>query len=241
MEKAVKDIAIIIAGGVGSRMGQDIPKQFINVYDKPIVIYTMECFQKHPEIDAIIVVCLEGWQEILKAYAKQFNITKLVSIVPGGNTGFESIRNGVKEAKKLFSDDDIVLIHDGIRPNLDAEIISSNIAVCREKGNATVAINCMEAMMITEDKLMSNEQINRDKLLRTQTPQTFKLGDIYELHQEAVKKGVVNTVASCTLMVELGRTVYFSPGSEKNLKLTTTDDIDIFKALLNAKRADWIK
>lgn len=236
-----KNIAVIIAGGVGNRMGQDIPKQFLNVYDKPVIVYTMECFQRHPDIDGIIVVCLEGWKDVLRAYANQFNITKLVSVINGGNSGFESIRNGIYEAKKLYFDNDVILIHDAIRPNLSSDIISSNIVVCREKGNAITVVPCQEAMLYTEDKISSSKSIDRSSLLRTQTPQAFFIKDLYALHQEAIEKGITNSIASCTLMVELGKTVYFSPGSEKNIKLTTPDDIEIFKALLNSERDMWLK
>ena len=126
----MKKIAIIIAGGSGKRMGQDIPKQFLNINDKPVIVYTMEAFQKHPNIDAIIVVCIKGWEEILKAYAKQFNITKLVDVVEGGDCGQASIKNGLMRAKQSYSEDDIVLIHDAIRPMVSEEIISDNIAKC---------------------------------------------------------------------------------------------------------------
>ena len=139
----MKNIALIIAGGVGARMHQDIPKQFINVKDKPVIMYTLEAFQKHPYIDAIEVVCLDGWHDILRAYSKQFGITKLENIVSGGETGLQSIRNGLNDiAKKYTSDDDIVLIHDAIRPMVSQDIISDNIRVCREYGNAITVIPC---------------------------------------------------------------------------------------------------
>ena len=129
------NIALIIAGGVGARMGQDIPKQFINVNDRPVIIYTLEAFQKHPEIDAIEVVCLDGWHDVLKAYAKQFGIAKLENIVSGGLNGQDSIRNGLLDIYKRYnSDDDVVLIHDAIRPMLLPEIITDNIKICREYG-----------------------------------------------------------------------------------------------------------
>lgn len=239
--KDVKKIALLTASGVGSRMGQDIPKQFINVYDKPVIVYTMECFQRHPEIDAIVVVCLKGWENVLTAYAKQFNITKLVSIVNGGQTGFESIIKGTKEVKRLFSDEDIILVHDGIRPNLSSDIISNNLAVCEKHGNAIVSIPCREAMIYSENKEYGTKEINRDNLVRTQTPHSFKLGELFEMQEEALKKGITNTVAMVTLLTDLGKTAYFSPGSEKNIKLTTPDDIEIFKALLKSERDDWIK
>ena len=235
------NIALIIAGGAGNRMHQDIPKQFITVNEKPVIIYTLEAFEKHPEIDAIAAVCIEGWEQVLQAYAKQFNITKLQHVIPGGQNGQDSIRNGVMVLEKHFASDDFVLIHDAIRPMVCAEIISDNIRVARTYGNAITVIPCAEAMMQTEDGSVSVGSYPRDKLKRTQTPQAFKLGDICDLHRRALKAGITNSVASCTLKIEMGEQVYFSTGSEKNIKLTTVDDIDIFKALLAAKRADWLK
>ena len=235
------NIALVIAGGVGARMGQDIPKQFINVYDKPVIIYTLEAFQKHKDIDAIEVVCLDGWHEVLRAYAKQFGIAKLENIVSGGKNGQDSIRNGLYDIYKRYNDkDDIVLIHDAIRPMLDQEVISDNIKVCRQYGNAITVVPCTAAMLKTFDSLSTTEQVARDNLKITQTPQAFFVEDIVDAHQEALSKGITNSVASCTMYIELGRKLYMSKGSEKNLKLTTTEDIEIFKALLNAKKDEWI-
>ena len=235
------NIGLLIAGGSGNRMHQDIPKQFLTVNEKPVIVYTLEAFQNHPEIDAIAVVCIEGWDQVLWAYAKQFNITKLQYVVPGGKKGQDSIRNGVYELEKHFAPEDIVLIHDAIRPMVSAEIISDNIRVAREKGNAITVIPCAEAMMQTEDGEVSVGSYPRDRLKRTQTPQAFHIGDICDLHRRALEAGITNSVASCTLMIEMGEQVYFSSGSEKNIKLTTVEDIDIFKALLVAKRSDWLK
>lgn len=234
------NIALIIAGGIGNRMHQEIPKQFININDKPIIVYTLEAFQAHPNIDGIEVVCLDGWHEILRAYCRQFNISKLENIVSGGTNGQESIKHGLDDLAQRHSLDDIVLIHDAIRPMVSAEIISDNIHVCMENGNAITVIPCAEAMLKTKDTLSAREQVNRDDLKRTQTPQAFRLGDILKAHNEALAKGIINSIASCTLYVELGKTVYFSLGSEKNIKLTTTDDLDIFKALLKSKRSEWL-
>ena len=185
----MKNIALIIAGGVGARMGQDIPKQFINVYDKPVLVYTMEAFQKHPDIDGIEVVCLEGWHEILKAYARQFGIAKLEGVVNGGKNGQDSIRNGLLDIQSRHPEDDtIVLVHDAIRPMLSQEIISENIRVCREKGNAITVVPCTAAMLKTYDSECSEEQVPRDNLKITQTPQTFFLNEIVETHKEALEK-----------------------------------------------------
>ena len=232
---------MLIAGGSGNRMRQDIPKQFLTVNDRPVIVYTLEAFERHPEIDAIAVVCIEGWEQVLWAYAKQFKITKLQFVVSGGKNGQDSIRNGVMELEKHFEPDDLVLIHDAIRPMVSAEIISDNIRVAREYGNATAAIPCAEAMLQTENGVVSAGLYPRDRLKRTQTPQAFRIGDICNLHRRALEAGITNSVASCTLKIEMGEQVYFSSGSEKNIKLTTVEDIDIFKALLAAKRSDWLK
>lgn len=237
----MKKIGLLIAGGSGNRMRQDIPKQFLTVNEKPVIVYTLEAFQNHPEIDVICVVCSEGWETVLRAYAKQFNITKLQYVVKGGKNGQDSIRNGVYELEKYFNKDDIVLIHDAIRPMVSAEIISDCIVKTKQYGNAISVIPCAEAMMQTEDGIISTGSYNRDNLKRTQTPQGFSIGKICDLHRRALEEGITNSVASCTLMIEMGEQVYFSAGSEKNIKLTTVEDLDIFKALLAAKRADWLK
>lgn len=237
----MKNIVLIIAGGVGARMGQDIPKQFINVYDKPVIVYTLEAFQKHPSIDAIEVVCLDGWHDVLWAYAKQFGIAKLENIVSGGKNGQDSIRNGLYDiASRHNGSDDIVLVHDAIRPMVSNDIISDNIRVCRQYGNAITVVPCTAAMLKTFDSLSTEEQVPRDNLKITQTPQAFFLQDIIAAHKEALEKGITNSVASCTMYIELGRKLYMSTGSEKNLKLTTAEDIEIFKALLNAKKDVWM-
>lgn len=235
------NIALIIAGGVGNRMGQDIPKQFLTVNEKPVIIYTLEAFQSHPQIDSIAIVCLQGWETVLQSYANQFNITKLKYIIPGGDCGQASIRNGVFELEKHFNENDIVLIHDAIRPMVSQEIITDCIDKTKEYGNAITCIPCAEAMLQTEDAKKSCGSYPRDRLKRTQTPQGFKIGDICKLHRDALEAGITNSVASCTLMIEMGKQVYFSNGSEKNIKLTTVEDIDIFKALLASKRAEWLK
>ena len=219
------NIALLIAGGAGTRMKQDIPKQFLTVNEKPVIVYTLEAFQKHVEIDVIAVVCLEGWEHIF----------------PGGDCGQASIRNGIYALEKEYEKDDIILIHDANRPMVSADIILDCIVKTKQFGNAIPVIPCAEAMLETEDGMVSTGSYPREKLKRTQTPHGFKLGDICQLHREAEKAGITNSVASCTLMIELGKQVHFSMGSEKNIKITTVDDVDIFKALLLAKRSEWLK
>ena len=237
----MRNIALIIAGGVGARMNQDIPKQFINVYDKPIIVYTMEAFQRHPLITGIEIVCLDDWQGALKAYAKQFGIAKLEGIVSGGKNGQDSIRNGLYDIASRYDDENtVVLVHDAIRPMVSEEIITDNIRICREYGNAITVVPCTAAMLKTYDSISTTEQVPRDHLKITQTPQAFFLKDLVAAHKEALSKGITNSVASCTMYIELGKKLYMSKGSEKNLKITNAEDIEIFKALLNAHKEVWM-
>jgi 2-C-methyl-D-erythritol 4-phosphate cytidylyltransferase len=228
------NIALIIAGGTGKRTQQEIPKQFINVYDKPILIYTLEGFQDHHDIDAIEIVCLAGWHEVLAAYARQFRITKLKWIIDGGETGQESIRNGVFNLHEKADPDDIIIIHDGIRPLIDKSVVSDCIAVCKQKGNAVTSLPYNEQIFKTSDGLTTKEYIPRETLRRVQTPQAYKLGDVYRAYKKAFEEkiGIYGSSYTNTMMVELGYTLHFSTGSDKNVKVTTIDDIELFKAYL---------
>lgn len=231
--------AVIIAGGVGSRMHLDIPKQFVNVYDKPIIIYTLEAFQKSPIIDGIVVVCIESWIPVLNAYAKQFSITKLIKVVPGGNTGQESIRNGVYSLDDVCSPNDIVIIHDGIRPMVEESVLEDCVMVCQQKGNAVSSMPYNEQIFLKNENnnLSTNKYIKRETIMRVSTPQAYhfkKLRDSYE-YAFNNKIGIYGSSYTNTMMADLGETLYFSAGSERNLKLTTPEDIYIFKALLKLK------
>ena len=236
-------VALLTAAGMGTRMGQNIPKQFMHVENKPLIIHTMEAFQRHPSIDAIVVVTIPAWTDVLKAYAAQFNITKLKLVVPGGATGQESIHNGLMAIKEEMTEDDtIVMIHDGNRCLVSSEIISDSLATFKAHGSAVAAIPCVEAVFRSSDNgLSSTLSIPREQLFRTQTPHTYTLEKLLWAHEEAQKRNITNTAASCTLMQQLGETVYFSKGSEENLKITTVDDMMIFKALLHTKKDSWLK
>ena len=228
-------VALLTAAGVGSRMGLDIPKQFLHVNNKPLIIYTLEAFQNHPGIDEIVVVTLTNWMDILKAYAKQYNITKLKWVVPGGATGQESIYNGLMAVKETYGDEDVtMMIHDGNRCLVSGEIISNSLAVYKKHGSAVAAIPCVEAVFMSDDEGHSSTvSIPREQLYRTQTPHTYDLSKLLWAHAQAKEKGITNTAASCTLMNALGETVYFSRGSEKNLKITTMEDLQLFDVLLH--------
>lgn len=237
------NVAIIIAGGSGHRMNQDIPKQFINVYDKPILIYTLESFQRHPDIDEIEVVCIDGWHDILRAYAKQFNITKLKSIVSGGASGQESIRNGVFSLEGYCSVDDTIIIHDGIRPLVDESVLSDVIVKCKKYGNAVTSLPYNEQIFRVKDDISTKEYIPRETIRRVSTPQAYKFGKLLWAYKEAFSKeiGIYGSSYTNTMMVDLGETLYFASGSDKNIKITTKDDLELFKAYLKLERDSWIK
>ena len=233
--------ALLTAAGIGSRMGQDIPKQFLHVDNKPIIVYTLEVFQRDPNIDAIVVVTLESWVEVLRVYAKQFNITKLKTIVVGGETGQESIQNGIRAIIDFAGEDSTVLIHDGNRPLVSSEIIANSIATFNKYGSAVAAIPTVEAVFTSHDGLISEESLPRELLYRTQTPHLYPISEVLAAHEEAKEKGISNTAATCVLMHELGKKVYFSKGAETNLKITTVEDLLIFKALLSTRKDDFIR
>lgn len=237
------NIAIIIASGSGQRMGQDIPKQFINVYDKPVLIYTLESFQKHPLIDAIEVVCKEGWHDVVWAYAKQFNISKLKWIVSGGETGQESIRNGVYNLQENCEENDNIIIHDGIRPLVDDTVLSDVIIKCNEYGNAVTSMPYNEQIFVIDDELSTTRYIPRETIRRVSTPQCYKFGKLNEKYHEAFEKkiGIYGSSYTNTMMVELGERLYFAAGSDKNIKITTKDDLELFKAYLKADKNTWLK
>ena len=237
------NVALIIAGGVGSRMGQDIPKQFINIYDKPILIYTLEGFQKHPLIDAIEVVCIDGWHDVLWAYSKQFDISKLKWVVSGGNTGQESIRNGVYNLEGAIDEDDIVVVHDGIRPLVDETVLTDVIMKCKKYGNAVTSLPYNEQIFVLDDEKSTTKFIPRETLRRVSTPQAYKFGKLDEKYHEAFEKeiGIYGSHYTNTMMVELGERLYFASGSDKNIKLTTKDDLEMFKAYLKTDKNNWLK
>lgn len=237
------NVAVIIAGGSGQRMGQDIPKQFINVYDKPVLIYTLEGFQKHPQIDAIEVVCIDGWHDIVWAYAKQFNITKLKWIVSGGNSGQESIRNGVYGLENVCGPDDTIIIHDGIRPLVDETVLSDVIIKCQKYGNAVTSLPYNEQIFVIDDEKSTVKYIPRETLRRVSTPQAYTFDKLLWAYKKAFKEkiGIYGSSYTNTMMVELGERLYFAAGSEKNIKLTTKDDLEMFKAYLKLDKDNWLK
>lgn len=236
------NIALIICGGGGSRMGQKIPKQFLNVYDKPVILYTLESFEKHPLIDKIGLVCLDGWHDVVWAYAKQFDIKKLEWIVSGGSTAQDSIRNGVYHLCGKCHDDDIIVIHDGVRPLVDSSVLTDVINKCKIYGNAVSSMPYNEQIFIVDDDKSSVDYIPREKIRRVSTPQAYNFKLLNDKYHEAYEKeiGIYGSAYTNTMMVELGVRIYFATGSDKNIKLTTKDDLEMFKAYIKMDKDSWL-
>lgn len=231
------NIAVIFAGGVGKRMKTNgIPKQFLEVYGKPILIYTLEKFENNQNIDAIVVSCLEEKMDYCKKLVDKYEITKVRAIVKGGKTGQESIYNGLKVAEQISeTDKDIVLIHDGVRPLIDDEIIDNNIKCVKENGSAITCVECKETVVILDDNDNIKDVTDRSRSRLARAPQSFYLKDILDAHRKALEDGKTDVIDSCTLMRMYGKEVSIVIGKSENLKITTPDDYYMFKALLDAK------
>ena len=208
-----------------------------------MLIYTLESFQRHPQIDAIELVCIDGWHDVVKAYAKQFDIDKLKWIVSGGETAQESIRDGVYNLEGKCSADDIVIIHDGIRPLVDDSVLSDVIIKCRQYGNAVTALPYNEQIFVADDDKSTTRYIPRETLRRVSTPQAYQYGRLNKAYHEAYEKkiGIYGSAYTNTMMVELGEKLYFAAGSDKNIKITTKDDLELFKAYLKMEKDKWLK
>lgn len=226
--------AIIIAGGSGKRMHQDIPKQFLSVNGKPILIYTLESFQNHPLIDQVLLVVKNGWEDMVWRYIDQYALTKVKWVIVGGKIGQESINNGVQFLKGKISESDTVIIHDGIRPIVDDYVLSDVILTAVEKGSAVSALPYNEQIFLKDDEESSLNYIDRNTIMRVMTPQAYRFALLVDGYDKAISENVGMTDSSYTntMMVELGYRLYFALGSEKNIKITRPDDLLIFKALL---------
>lgn len=229
------NIALIFAGGSGTRMNtKSKPKQFLELHGKEIIIYTIEHFEKHPEIDAIAVVCIEEWIDYLKAILKKNGIEKVRWIVSGGKTGQDSIYNGLKAVKADCPEDSIVLIHDGVRPLINAELISDNIRSVKEHGSAITVTPVTETVMLTESINKIYKSVERAKCCMAKAPQSFYLKDIFEAHQKAIKDGIHTKIDSATMMSDYGYSLYTVVSGPENIKITTPSDFYIFRALVDA-------
>ncbi len=233
------NIALILAGGMGSRMGQEIPKQFIHVNNRPVIIYTLLAVQQHPEIDRIQVVCVDGWEKVLEGYARQFRVSKLSGIVSGGETRFDSTRRGMESLGNV-ADEDVIIVHDSVRPLVTAESLSDTIAVCRSYGNSMTILSCADTMYAKTNAQYTSEEIERSGLVRGQTPEAVSGRRMREMYAAADARGVHMDSISA-MQNALGWNIHFAKGSERNIKLTSTEDIELFKALLMVEKDEWLK
>ena len=229
-----KVITVIFAGGSGVRMGAGKPKQFLEVNGKPIIIHTLEIFENHPQVDEIYVACKEDYIEKLKKLLHRFDIQKVKAIVPGGDTGMDSIFRGLTAAKENAGADDIVLIHDGVRPIISDDLVDEVIATVKEKGAAAICTPMFETPIMSKSGEFVEETPLRSECYTAQAPQGFKLDEVYAAHEETRKsnpryEGIVD---NCTLMKNSGKKVAIVKGPRSNIKVTTTEDIYILRAML---------
>ncbi len=234
------NIAIIFAGGIGQRLNNgenSIPKQFLKINDKPIIIHTLSLFQKHKQIDKIYIAIHPDYYEHMQKLVKHYYITKTAGIVKGGATGQESIYNALKLAESENSSDSIVLIHDGVRPNVTPEVITLNIDCAKKNGNAITSTSCVETILISENGTNPQHVPYRKHTYAAQAPQSFHLGEIIEAHEITRKKNPKYTdiVDSCTLFKTLNKETYMIPGNRGNIKITTIEDLYILRALIRYK------
>jgi len=231
------NLALIFAGGVGKRMGNSgVPKQFLKLYGKEIIIYTLEIFENNENIDGIVISCLEEKIELLKKLIVKYEFKKIKSIVSGGTTGQESIFNGLKELEKYYSKKDIVLIHDGVRPLINNETLNNNIELVKQKGNAITTAPAIETIIkLEEEKSIIKDIFNRSECYMARAPQSFFLGDILSAHKKAVEEHKLNFIDSASLMTYYGYNLNIVNGPTENIKITTPSDFYIFKAILDMK------
>ena len=232
------NIAVIFAGGVGSRMhSKDRPKQFLEIHGKPIIIHTLELFEAHPQIDAIVIACVESGIDHLNSLLKKFNLQKVRKVVPGGSTGQESIYNGLCAAEEVANGEkSIVLIHDGVRPLIYEKTITDNIACVNDHNSCITCVPVKETVLLVgdTDNCVASIPSRKDSRL-ARAPQSFWLADIMQLHRQARAEGITDFVDSCTMMQYYGKTLYLIEGPQENIKITTPDDFYAMRALLDAR------
>lgn len=237
LEGIAMNIGLIFAGGVGSRMhSKEKPKQFLEIYNKPIIIHTLEHFEKNPDIDAVVISCIESWISYLEKLIYKFRIEKVRKIVPGGDTGQLSIYNGLKASKEIAgTEKSIVLIHDGVRPLINTKLLSDNIACVKEYGSAITAGIVKETIVVINSDKQVEQVPPRVNSRVAKAPQCFWLDDILDIHEKALKDGISNSIDSCTLMQSYGFVLHMVDGPYENIKITTPDDFYTMRAILEAK------
>jgi len=235
------NVAVIFAGGVGTRMNSKAkPKQFLELHGKPIIIYTIELFENHPEIDGIIISSVKEWIPYLKEILFKFHIKKVVDIVPGGETGQLSIFNGLEAAEKHFPKDSVVLIHDGVRPLINEQTITDNIEQVKKCGTAITTAPTIETFVVVDNNLSVAEIPKRSLSKLAKAPQSFILSDILAVHRQAQKDNVFDSIDSCTLMNSYNKPVVLVEGPIENIKITTPTDFYVFRAIFEIRENNQI-
>lgn len=230
------NIAIIFAGGTGQRMNTaSKPKQFLELHGKPIIIYTLEHFHNHPDIDGIIVVCLESWISYCKELIKKYGITKVQAVVPGGNSGQASIYNGLCAAYTIYPDDTVVLIHDGVRPLINEQTISDDISCVRKNRSAITVSPAIETIVLKQEDGHVGEIFDRSHCEMAKAPQCFYLRDIYNAHIKAKAEGLNDFIDSASIMKYYGFSLSTVVGPAENIKITTPSDFYVFRAIIDAR------
>ena len=229
----MKNYVILLAGGIGKRMGADIPKQFIEVNKKPIIIYTLESFQKNPQIEKIVIVCVKDWIDKVRNLVTAYRLTKVEWVIEGGSTGHDSIRNGVFFLKDKIEANDFIVVHDAVRPVLPQNIINDVINVAHEKGNASASIACHPPIVYTDDFESGIMDVDREHVMLTASPQAFRYSLALKCYQQAEKDNLHDTTFTSSLLIHYGERVYFAKGTTCNIKITKKEDLALFEALLN--------
>lgn len=224
---------ILLAGGVGKRMGADIPKQFIKVKGKPIIVYSIENFQRNEQIKKIVVVCLKDWIDYVKQLVKEYGLTKVEWIIEGGSTGHDSIKNGVFFLKDKVNPDDYIIVHDAVRPILPQKAINEVLRVAHEKGNASSSIVCHPPIVYTEDGKSGVKDIDREHVMLTASPQAYRFSLALSCYEKAEAENKNIFTFTSSLLIHYGERVYFAKGTTSNIKVTKKEDIALFEALVN--------
>ena len=231
-EKSNKNIVVILAGGKTGRNLQNIPSQFMNVQGKPILVYCMEMYQNHPAIDDMYVVCLRGWESIVKAYAKRYRITKLKGLIPAGSSGIHSLKNAVDAIRSLYALDDLVLIQEATRPMVTVEMISKLLQVCSEKRSATTCHSMKEYVQFDISRQKA-KYVDRNTTIALQSPEAHRLALLVEVFEKAVQRQHPLNESCCTMLLyNLGYDINFIESSMNNIKITREEDIAAFSAML---------
>lgn len=228
----MKNYGILLAGGVGKRMQMEIPKQFIEVEGKPIIAYSLENFQRNPQIEKIVVICVKDWIKQLKEIVEKYSLSKVKWIIEGGSTGHDSIRNGVFFLRDKTAPDDYIIVHDAVRPVLPQKAIDEVIRVAHDKGNASSSIACHPPIVYTDDFESGIKDVDREHVMLTASPQAFKYSLALKCYERAEQENRHDFTFTSSLLIHCGERVYFAKGTTSNIKITTKEDLALFGALL---------